>query len=370
MNYTKLSSWISRKLISLGRLTPVTIIYLIFIMAPARKHTLEAAARFSNYSKSNFNNLLRNHSDIAIYALSELSKKQARQFSKAMKGLANNNLPWNIAIVVDATFLNRSSLHTENAKKFNHGKGFVVGHQFTNIVLLINDKVIPLPPIMFYTKKYCKTYNIQYKTENERVIEYIDQLCLEEYIGPYAPNKVVFLADSGYDDHRIQKIVAGKKWSFIIALKSSRNVKTGKVYRNSKKSEDWNSIAVTFKRNRCVKWITIRVPKDSGKKKRMEFRIRQIIGYVRNFGKAQLICSEFKKKSKQRKKYLACNDMKATPRQIIIGYRLRWAIDMAHSLCLYKLYSCFWVSFHILLILLNYIIFIHKNNYFDPLEQR
>jgi hypothetical protein len=331
MNYTKFANWITRKLISLDRLTPVAIIYIIFIMTSKRKHTLAAAARFSNSSKAKFNNLLKNHADIAIFALSELSKKQARQFSKAMHALGQNRLPWNIAIIVDATFLGRSSLHTENSKKFNHGKGYVIGHQWTNIVLMINDKVIPLTPIAFYTTKYCRTYGIQYKTENERVIEYLAQLQLEEYIGVHTPRKVVFLADSGYDDHRIQKTVAGKKWSFIIALKSSRSVKTENVYNKTKKSEGWNSIAVAFNKNRRVKWQPIRVPKNSGKKKRMEFRVRQIIGYLRNFGKAQLICSEFCKKSKGRRKYLACNDLKATPRQIIIGYRLRWAIETFHK---------------------------------------
>ena len=331
INYTKFENWITRKLISLQRLTPVAIIYIIFIMTSKRKHTLAAAARFANTSKAKFNNLLSNHSDIAIFALHELSKKQARQFSKAMHALGQNSLPWNIAIIVDATFLGRSSLRTENAKKFNHGKGYVIGHQWTNIVLLINGKVIPLPPIAFYTAKYCRTYGIKYKTENERVIEYLAQLDLEQYIGAHAPQKVVFLADSGYDDHRIEKTVAGKKWSFIIALKSTRSIKTKSVYNKTKKSEGWNSIAVTFKRNRRVKWQPIRVPKNSGKNKRMEFRIRQIIGYLRNFGKAQLICSQFSKKSKGRIKYLACNDLKATPRQIIIGYRLRWRIEIFHK---------------------------------------
>ena len=331
INYTKFENWITRKLISLQRLTPVAITYIIFIMTSKRKHTLAAAARFANTSKAKFNNLLSNHSDIAIFALRELSKKQARQFSKAMHALGQNSLPWNIAIIVDATFLGRSSLHTENAKKFNHGKGYVIGHQWTNIVLLINGKVIPLPPIAFYTAKYCRTYGIKYKTENERVIEYLAQLDLEQYIGAHAPQKVVFLADSGYDDHRIEKTVAGKKWSFIIALKSTRSIKTESVYNKTKKSEGWNSIAVTFKRNRRVKWQPIRVPKNSGKNKRMEFRIRQIIGYLRNFGKAQLICSQFSKKSKGRIKYLACNDLKATPRQIIIGYRLRWRIEIFHK---------------------------------------
>ena len=68
------------------------------------------------------------------------------------------------------------------------------------------------------------------------------------------------------------------------------------------------------------------------KKKWMEFRIRQITGYLKNFGKAQLICSQFKAKSnKGRRKHLACNDLKATPRQIVIGYRLRWTIEIFHK---------------------------------------
>ena len=64
----------------------------------------------------------------------------------------------------------------------------------------------------------------------------------------------------------------------------------------------------------------------------MEFRVRQITGYLKNFGKAQLICSQFKTKSNNgKRKHLACNDLKATPRQIVIGYRLRWAIEIFHK---------------------------------------
>jgi hypothetical protein len=249
-----------------------------------------------------------------------------------MHALGQNSLLWNIAIIVDATFLGRSSRHTENAKKFNHGKGYVIGHQLTNIVLMINDKVIPLPPIAFYTKKYCKQNGIEYQTENTRVAQYLSQLSLEEYIGAHAPEKVVVLADSGYDDQKIQKAIAAKNWKFIIALKSTRGVKTEKVYRTTKKTEDWKSVTVTFKNNRKTGWRTIRAPKNGGKKKRMEFRVRQITGYLKNFGKAQLICSQFKTKSNNgKRKHLACNDLKATPRQIVIGYRLRWAIEIFHK---------------------------------------
>ncbi len=301
-------------------------------MASARKHTLEAAARFSSSSKSRFHYFLKNHPNIAIYSLGELSKKQARLFSKISKGLSNGTLPWNIGILIDATILNRSSLHTQNSKRFNHGKGFVVGHQWTNIVLYINDKVIPLPPIPFYTHTYCRKNGLEYKTENTRVAEYLNQLSLEEYIGHHDPEKVVVLADSGYDDHKIQKTIADNNWKFIIALKSTRGVKTEKVYNTTKKSEDWKSVTITFKNNRKIGWQTIRAPKNSGKKKWMEFRIRQITGYVKNFGKAQLICSQFKTKSNNgQRKHLACNDLKATPRQIVIGYRLRWEIEIFHK---------------------------------------
>ncbi len=301
-------------------------------MASSRTHTLTAAARFSDSSKSRFHSFLKNNSDKAVYTLRELSKKQARQFFKTNKGLATGKLPWNIAISVDATFLNRSSLHTENSKRFNHGKGFVVGHQWTNIVLHISDKVIPLPPIAFYTEKYCRQNGIEYQTENTRVAKYLSQLSLEEYIGPHAPEKVVVLADSGYDDQKIQKAIASKNWKFIIALKSTRGVKTEKVYNSTKRTEDWKSVTATFKDNRKIGWRTIRAPKNGGKKKRMEFRVRQIIGYLKNFGKAQLICSKFKTNSnKGKRKHLACNDLKATPRQIVIGYRLRWAIEIFHK---------------------------------------
>jgi hypothetical protein len=60
------------------------------------------------------------------------------------------------------------------------------------------------------------------------------------YIGPYNPEKVVVLADSGYDDQKIQKTIAAKKWKFIIALKSTRGVKTEKVYHTTKKQKTGN----------------------------------------------------------------------------------------------------------------------------------
>jgi hypothetical protein len=46
----------------------------------------------------------------------------------------------------------------------------------------------------------------------------------------------------------------------------SRGVKTEKVYRNTKKTEDWKSVTVSFKNNPKIGWKTIRAPKNGGKK--------------------------------------------------------------------------------------------------------
>jgi hypothetical protein len=130
-------------------------------MLPTRKHTIEEAAKFSGLDKSQFSRWLKNHAGLAIYNLDELSKKQAKQFygliDRSKKGL----LPWTIFFLIDSTIHSRSTRHTDNAKRFNHGKGFVIGHQWTNVVLVINDIIIPLPPIPFYTRKYCRKHKLK-----------------------------------------------------------------------------------------------------------------------------------------------------------------------------------------------------------------
>ena len=331
MNFRILKKWVLNRIQVNNRLKNVCIWYLLFLMVSTRKHSLDEAARFSGMNKSQFSRFLKNHSGLAVYNLHVLSKKQAKQFSKILNCLGKGSVPWRIALIIDSTIQNRSTLHTDNAKKFNHGKGFVIGHQWTNIVLVINDMLIPLQPIPFYSKNYCRKNKLQYKTENESVVEYISNLKLEDYTGPYDPKDVIVLADSGYDDKKIENAIAKKKWKFIIALNKTRGVKTQRQYSNTPKSKDWNQVGVLFNNYRRIKWQTIRIFTSSSKRKRMEFRIRQIIGYLRYVGKVQLICSKFKKRPYGRIKYLACNDLKAKPRQIIIGYRMRWAIETFHK---------------------------------------
>jgi hypothetical protein len=63
----------------------------------------------------------------------------------------------------------------------------------------------------------------------------------------------------------------------------------------------------------------------------MEFRVRHTSGYLRYVGKVELVCSERRNRPDGRRKYLACNDLRATARQIVTAYRMRWAVELFHK---------------------------------------
>ena len=324
-----LHTWISGRIGVRQRLKWVCASYLLFLMVATTKHSLEEAARFSGLHKSQFSKMLKFHRHVAIHTLECLSKQQARRLSKSLKDF--KGLPWKIVILIDSTLQHRSSLHPENSKRFNHGKGFVIGHQWTNIVLILNDMLIPLPPIPFYSKQYCRDHGRDYLTEHERVVDYIADLNLEDYIGSHDPHDVLVLADSGYDNKKIENAIADKHWTFIMALGKTRSVKSETLYLTTAKSKQWSHIATFFHHHRRLKWKTIRIMTNGAKAKRMEFRIRHTIGFLRYVGKVQLVCSEPRKRPDGRRRYFACNDVRVTARQIMLGYRLRWAVELFHK---------------------------------------
>jgi Transposase DDE domain len=329
MRAQTVQTWIARHILVRLRLENVCTSYLLFLMVAPRKHSLEEAARFSGLHKSQFSKMLKAHSKVAVYTLESLSKKQAKQVATARQKL--KELPWDIALIVDSTLQQRASLHPENAKTFNHGQGFVVGHQWTNIVLLLHDMLIPLRPIPYYSQRYCRDHKLEYRTEHDLVVDYLQKLQLEAYIGSYDPRAVVVLTDSGYDNKKTQKAIAAKPWHFIIALGKTRSVQSAKCDLTTPKSKQWCHIAMFFRNHRWLKWTTIRITTNGTKRKRMEFRTRDTIGYLRYVGQVQLVCSEVRKRPDGRRKYLACNDMRVTARQILLGYRLRWTIELFHK---------------------------------------
>ena len=142
---------------------------------------------------------------------------------------------------------------------------------------------------------------------------------------------MIVLADSGYDDKKIEQTIVNKRWTFMIALKKTRSVKSETRYLTTPLSRQWCPIATFFRNHRRLKWTTIRVMTNGRKRKRMEFRIRHTLGYLRYVGQVRLVCSEPRKRPDGRRKYFACNDGKATARHIVLGYRLRWAVELFHK---------------------------------------
>src|SRR6266567_2002435 len=329
MRARTLQIWIARHILVRRRLESICTSYLLFLMVVTTKHSLEEAARFSGLHKSQFSKMLKGHRDVAVSTLESLSKQQAKQLSKALGHL--KALPWKIAIIVDSTLQHRASLHPENAKTFNHGKGYVIGHQWTNIVLILGDVLIPLRPIPFYSKRYCQTHDLKYQSEHERVVAYLRTLDLEDYIGSYDRREVLVLADSGYDNKKNEKAIADNGWNFIIALGKTRSVKSEALALTTLTSQQWCHIDTFFRRHRRLKWNTIRLATHGNKRKRMDFRVRHTSGYLRSVGKVELVCSELRNRPDGRRKYLACNDLRATVRQIVMGYRLRWAVELFHT---------------------------------------
>jgi hypothetical protein len=324
-----LPTWITRQITVRRRLERICTSYLLFLMVATTKHSLKEAARFSGLHPSLFSKLLQSHANVATTTLEHLSKTQARQLAKALQRV--KGLPWKIVILIDATLQHRASVHPENSQTFNHGKGYVIGHQWTNIVLVLGDLLIPLKPIPFYSKRYCRTHALTYQSEHERVVAYLGALDLEAYLGPYDRREVLVLAESGYDNKKIEKAIADQGWNFIIALSKTRSVKSEALYLSTPRSRQWCHVDTFFRHHRRLKWDTIRLATSGHKRKRMELRVRHTSGYLRYVGKVELVCSERRNRPDGRRKYLACNDLRATARQIVSAYRMRWAVELFHK---------------------------------------
>ena len=331
MRFHTLRDWIFHHVEITPRLRQVCLWYLLSLMVETRKHSLDFAAVLSGLNKSQFCRWLQDHHSLAASTLDLLSKRQAKQYAAVLDKL--EGLPWKVAVLVDATTQQRSSLKAENVQRFNHGHGYIIGHQWTNILLVFNGILIPLPPIPFYTKRYCRAHHLDYQTEHQRVIAYLTALDLVAYLGKHSAQDIVVIADSGYDDRAIENAIVQRGWHFLLALKSTRTVKSSKQHETTTRSTGWSQVASFFRNQRRLAWTTVRfTTKGPTRKKRMEFRIRHTPGTLRYVGDVQLVCSEWKKKRPDgRRKYLACSDLKVTPRQILLGYRLRWTVEIFHK---------------------------------------
>lgn len=320
-----IARWIVRLKVA-TRLQSVVSWYLFSLMTESPKHTLSFAAAMSGLHRAQFSRLLSEHLDLAKASLLLLSQQIAMTISECREVLVPGT-SWRVLLIIDSTLHRRSSLHVQNSQRFNHGEGFVVGHQWTNIVLVINDRVIALPPISFLSKNECRRRGVIYKTEHQHIVEYLKDLRLGFWIGAHSTKEVVVLMDSGYDNKNILKMIHGRGWDCVCALKTNRNTKTLASFEN--KERKWHQVRELFRIVRKqAPWITVRDIAGGGKM-RKEFRARRLEGYLKGLTfLVALVCSE--KSKGNGRKYLVCSNRDVSVRAIVLAYRKRWLIELFH----------------------------------------
>ena len=301
------------------RLRDVAFWYIFSLILPGGKRSLTRCSKISGKSISCFSSFLKVSKVFGI----ELLETLAKYLASADRSPLCPGSPWKIGIIIDSTLHKRSTTKLSNSQRLTHGNGWTVGHQWTNIVLLIGRFTIPLPPIPFYTKGYCKKHKIEYKTQNERIVDYLKKLNLKKFVGPYADSEVVLLLDSGYDDRSIMNVIKTRNWSFIMSLKGSSTA----TLDNQK---NYRSVQAVFKG--CFDWVTVRISSDAKRNKRKEFRVSAHHVFLNKFeSKILLMCSESRRDSQTKRKYLACSELGLPYRVLVLMYRKRWNVELFHK---------------------------------------
>ena len=163
------------------------------------------------------------------------------------------------------------------------------------------------------------------------MVAYLRTLNLEDYIGAYDRREVLVLAASGYDDTKIAQAIAAKGWHCIIALSKTRSGTSEALALSTPTSRQWCHIDMFCRRHRRRKWDTMRLATRGNTRTRMEVRLRHTSGSLRYVGKVELVCSDWRHRPDGRRKSLAGNDLRATARQIVTAYRIRWAVELFHK---------------------------------------
>lgn len=308
------------------RLRQVVLGYLMMLMVEAPRHSMSLAAELSGLDVAQFSRLLSGHGDLAKATLQGVAAHAGKRAGAARTPLVKG-AKWTVALIVDAMIHERSSLHVQNVQRFNHGQGFKIGHQWTNVILYVGGKTIALPPIPFYSRAECRRRGIAYKTAPERLQEYIKELALARYIGPYDPNEILVLADSGYDIKVIERLILEQGWDFIVSLRGQRCVRSS-IHENSN-TQPWRSVTDLFWATRKqAPWKTVRMKRDG--KRRRRFRARKLTGHLKGIKTREMaiVCSE--KSKGEGRRYLACSRAETSVSMIVQLYRIRWQIELFH----------------------------------------
>ncbi len=153
-------------------------------------------------------------------------------------------------------------------------------------------------------------------------------LDLEASIGAYDRREGLVWAESGDDNKKIETALADQGWHFLIALSTTRRVTSAARALTTPQSRQWCHIDTFCRRHRRRKWDTMRLATRGNKRQRMDVRVRHTSGSLRSVGQVELVCAARRNRPEGRRTSLAGNDPRATARQSVTGYRMRWAVEL------------------------------------------
>ena len=293
-----------------NRKTPLVTSYILGLMVIAKKHTLEAMGKMAECHPSRFSVFLNDPK--SLDEANQLFNRALRRRIAKLKVKKGKSF-----IIIDATFTRRCSKYSENTHTYYTGSSYIKGHKWVNIIFVHGLNTIPLASIPIYSKEFCKAHNLEYRTEPEIVIHWLDQLPKSHLFSEDDLKKICFLADSGYDCKKIQRAILSLGSHFVMALKSSRTVKNCRVTDYFKRHKKGHSSS------------TIRF-KGSGKK-RITFQVRLATDvHLKGVGHIHVVCSKGKRGSKTTVKYLG-SSARLSARNIVKYYRARWVIETWHK---------------------------------------
>lgn len=329
-------SQVKKRLSIPKRLQEVVAWYLQSLTLNSRKHTQSFASQISGRHKAQFSRLLSRHRALALRTLERLSQQESKRVCQEKLRPVIPGSPWKVAIIIDSTLHVRSSDRVHNATMMTSSvhRGFIDGHRWTNIVLMVNDRLIPLPPIPHYTRAECRARGEPYKTEIDRIAEFLKTFQIWEWIGFIDPSEIVVIADGAYEARQFHRAVRLRRWDFLTRVNKQR-LAALKEYSPIHILRNWLPLEFLFNFPALKDespWQTVRTLNSQGpgrKKKRKDFRIRSLHLVLRGSGVVKVVCSELHTSPGFR--FIACSNTKVDAGVLFRLYRKRWLIETFHK---------------------------------------
>ena len=163
------------------------------------------------------------------------------------------------------------------------------------------------------------------------MVEAIQPLHLEDARGAEDPRAVGVFTDRGDDKHKRPHAIAATPGHGMRARGKTRRVPSALRALTTPTSTPWGHMAPFLRHHRRRTWHTRRLTTHGTPRKRMAFRTRDTMGSLRSVGQVPLGCSEPRKRPDGRRTSFACHARSVPARQRMIGYRLRWAMELFHT---------------------------------------